>query len=141
MPRRLKPYIIGVVAASVFALVATTLVIPIDPQIAPGGTALGEAGKYIGVLFWIVVCLVAQALPVRMLRDVLRVRRNADERDNPWRAYRRRLGRTPWDHRSTRTTGPSSLVWDADEPCRCDSAGSRRRTCHLPVQPYHERPG
>ena len=68
MPRRLKPYIIGVVAASVFALVATTLVIPIDPQIAPGGTALGEAGKYIGVLFWIVVCLVAQALPVRMLR-------------------------------------------------------------------------
>ncbi len=68
MPTRLKLYVIGVVAASAFALAATTLLIPIDPQIGPGGTALGDAGKYVGVLFWIAVCLVAQALPVRMLR-------------------------------------------------------------------------
>ena len=36
MPRQLKLYIIGVVAAGALALAVTTLVIPIDPRIGAG---------------------------------------------------------------------------------------------------------
>ncbi len=65
MPRRLKLYIIGVVAASAFALVATTLLIPVDRAI---GAGLGDQGRVIGVAFWIAMTMVASALPVRMPR-------------------------------------------------------------------------
>jgi putative nucleotidyltransferase with HDIG domain len=65
MPKRLKLYIIGVVATSAFALVATTLLIPLNPAIGPG---FGVYGPLVGVFFWIVMTLVASALPVRMPR-------------------------------------------------------------------------
>jgi putative nucleotidyltransferase with HDIG domain len=65
MPRRLKLYIIGVVAASASALVSTTLLIPVDPAI---GAGFGDHGPLIGIVFWIAMTIVASALPVRMPR-------------------------------------------------------------------------
>jgi putative nucleotidyltransferase with HDIG domain len=71
MPRQLKLYITGVVAAGAFALAATTLLIPVDPQIGVGFEAFGESSTAIGLGFWILVTLVASALPVRMPRGTM----------------------------------------------------------------------
>jgi putative nucleotidyltransferase with HDIG domain len=72
MARSLKLYITGVVAASAVALVATTLVLPIDPRIAITGPASqSEVAVWGGIAFWTVICLLASALPVRMPRGTL----------------------------------------------------------------------
>src|SRR5690242_2873618 len=71
MPRQLKLYIIGVVAAGALALVATTLLIPVDPQIGAGFTALGTASVPAALIFWTLVTLLASALPVRMPRGTM----------------------------------------------------------------------
>ncbi len=71
MPRQLKLYIIGVVAAGALALAVTTLVIPVDPRIGAGFEALGEYSTAAGLIFWTVATLVASALPVRMPRGTL----------------------------------------------------------------------
>jgi putative nucleotidyltransferase with HDIG domain len=72
MPRLLKAYIAGVVAVGAIALVAATLVIPVNPQIA---ISFGDAGASInptegeilaGIGFWILINLVAAALPVTL---------------------------------------------------------------------------
>jgi HD-GYP domain-containing protein (c-di-GMP phosphodiesterase class II) len=74
MTRSLKLYIAGVVALSAFALVAATLVFPVDqfPAIAigqdPGSGSPSQASIYLGVVFWIVLALVGSALPVRLPR-------------------------------------------------------------------------
>src|SRR5690349_22931616 len=71
MPRQLKLYIIGVVAAGVLTLVATTLVIPVDPRIGTGFDALGDVAPAVGLTFWVIVTLLASALPVRMPRGTM----------------------------------------------------------------------
>jgi len=71
MPRDLKLYIAGVVAAGAVALVATTFVIPINPMIGGGFRALGEYSILAGLVFWTLVTLLASALPVRMPRGTL----------------------------------------------------------------------
>jgi putative nucleotidyltransferase with HDIG domain len=73
MSRNLKLYITGVVATSVLALVATTLLFPVksDYPIALGFGALGDYGAIVGLAFWIAVNLFASALPIRMPRGAL----------------------------------------------------------------------
>ncbi len=68
MPRRLKLYIIGVVATGAFALVVTTLLVPVDDAIGTGLGLSGAEGRFGGVAFWIAMTLLASALPVRMPR-------------------------------------------------------------------------
>jgi uncharacterized domain HDIG len=71
MPRSLKVYIAGVVALSAVALLVTTLVIPVNNDIAikfgssetPSPT---EAEILAGVAFWILMNLVVAALPVTL---------------------------------------------------------------------------
>ena len=71
MPRRLAAYIAGLAAVSAVALAATSLVVPIDPRVRLGLFADPVVDSLAGVLFWILVTLVASALPVRMLRGSL----------------------------------------------------------------------
>ena len=74
MPRSLKFYIAGVVALSAVALVAATLVFPIDPRIALGisdprvrtATCQHSFRLLPGVAFWILLTLVTSALPVKL---------------------------------------------------------------------------
>jgi len=75
MSRLLKAYIAGVVALSAIALVAATLVIPVNPEIAiplggPGvpGTAVDptQAQLLAGIVFWILLNIVVAALPVTL---------------------------------------------------------------------------
>ena len=73
MPRSLKLYIAGLVALSVFALIATSLAFGADPRIAiefdgVAGASQMEVGA--GIAFWCVVSLFASALPVRMPRGM-----------------------------------------------------------------------
>src|SRR6476661_5824840 len=71
MPRQLKLYLIGVVAAGAIALGVTTLVIPVNPRIGVGFDSLGDAAPIVGLAFWTIVTLVASALPVRMPRGTM----------------------------------------------------------------------
>ena len=72
MPRSLKLLILGVVAASALALVAATLAFPLYASIAlpnpEEGVEPSQAAILTGVLFWILLTLVASALPVQMPR-------------------------------------------------------------------------
>jgi putative nucleotidyltransferase with HDIG domain len=74
MPRSLKLYIAGLVAAGTTLLAATTFVPGFQMAIAwnPGG-ALGtdEAQLIAGLAYWIALCLAAQALPVRFPRGMV----------------------------------------------------------------------
>jgi len=71
MPRSLKFEITGLVALSAFALLATSLVIQVDPRIALGVFANPQLDILAGVVFWTVMTLLASALPVRMPRGTL----------------------------------------------------------------------
>jgi putative nucleotidyltransferase with HDIG domain len=71
MPRRLKFYIAGVVAAGAAALVATTLLIPIGPQIGAGFEGLGPYADLAGLLLWTALTLFSSALPVKMPRGAI----------------------------------------------------------------------
>ncbi len=68
MSRNLKLYISGVVATSLVALVVTTLLFPITASlpIAAPFVGLGDWAPVVGLLFWILLTLVASSLPVRM---------------------------------------------------------------------------
>ena len=69
MSRSLKIYITGLVGAAAVALLATSLVIQIDPRIGFEFDSLpGRSGLEVlaGVAFWIVVTLFASALPVTL---------------------------------------------------------------------------
>ncbi len=69
MSRNLKLYITGVVAMGALALIGTTLLIPLGADLALAPNDLPEQAALIaGLFFWIVVTLIAQALPVRMPR-------------------------------------------------------------------------
>src|SRR6478609_2406724 len=72
MPKSLKLYIAGVVALSAFALVAATLVIPVDSNIAIPLNGSLNAGPgletFLGVAFWTLLALVGSALPVQLPR-------------------------------------------------------------------------
>ena len=71
MTRSLKLYIAGVVASSAFALIATTLLFPIDPALGAGFLVLGPAAPIAGLAFWTILTLLASAMPVRMPRGTL----------------------------------------------------------------------
>ncbi len=66
----LKAYIAGLVSVSAFALVATSLLIPVDPRISPVGMAgsdpLASLGPLVGVALWTFITLVLGALPVQL---------------------------------------------------------------------------
>ena len=69
MPRSLKLYIAGVVALSAIALLAATLVFPVDPRIALGyvsSAAPTDAQIALGMGFWMALTLVTSALPVKL---------------------------------------------------------------------------
>jgi HD-GYP domain-containing protein (c-di-GMP phosphodiesterase class II) len=71
MPRSLKFFITGLVALSAVALVATSLVIPVDPRIALGVFGNPQFDILAGVAFWTVVTLLASTFPVQMPRGVM----------------------------------------------------------------------
>lgn len=69
MPRPLRIYLTGLVGTALFALAATSLVIPVGSPISlivfdGGPDAL--ANKLAGIAFWTAVTLVASALPVNL---------------------------------------------------------------------------
>ncbi len=71
MPRSLKLYIGGVVAASALALLATTLLFDVDDSIALGDFLPHDLAIALGIAFWLALTLAASALPVRMPRGTL----------------------------------------------------------------------
>src|SRR5215204_5780147 len=71
MPRQLKLYITGVVAAGALALAVTTFVIPVNPLIGNGFEIFGPYSTAAGLLFWTLVTSLASALPVRMPRGTM----------------------------------------------------------------------
>ena len=69
MSRSLRIYITGLVGAAALALLATGLVIHIDPRIAlefDGRHGHSDIEVLAGVAFWVVVTLFASALPVTL---------------------------------------------------------------------------
>jgi riboflavin transporter FmnP len=70
----LKIYITGLVGAAAIVLLATSFVIPIDQHIAvqlDGDLTHASPVEYVaGLLFWILITLVASALPVRLTDGV-----------------------------------------------------------------------
>jgi len=74
MPRSLKLYVTGVVTLSVVALVVATLVFPANPRIALSQSVFSASDVVtpstsevlLGVAFWVVLTLIASALPVRL---------------------------------------------------------------------------
>src|SRR5690242_4866505 len=71
MSKPLKLYITGVVALSAVALIATTLLFPIDDLLGAGFAGLGQYSNLVGLAFWCLATLAASALPVRMPRGTL----------------------------------------------------------------------
>src|SRR5262245_14396803 len=81
MPRSLKLYYVGLVAASAIALLATSFFLAQDPALVLGmrpEIALGldngwplEVKALLGLFFWIVIALFASALPVQMPRGTV----------------------------------------------------------------------
>ncbi len=68
MPRSLKIFITGLVAASALVLVATSLVIPVDPRIGLGVAESEAVDIAAGLAFWTLMTLLASAFPVVMPR-------------------------------------------------------------------------
>lgn len=69
MTRSLKVYITGLVGAATLALLATSLVIPVEPGIALRFGAPPDAANVevlAGIAFWVIVTLFASALPVTL---------------------------------------------------------------------------
>src|SRR5919197_5646320 len=79
MSRSLKLYIAGLVAASAAALLFTSFVFARDPRLVLGvwpdiGITIGDSADLnvaAGVVFWTLITLFAQALPVRMPRGTI----------------------------------------------------------------------
>jgi putative nucleotidyltransferase with HDIG domain len=76
MPKSLKLYITGVVAAGAIALAAATLVFPAKPEIAlrvfsviPNSPSQLEI--VLGIAFWTILALVGSALPVQLPRGTV----------------------------------------------------------------------
>ncbi len=73
LPRPLRLYITGLVGTALAALVVTRLVIPVDQGISlvvDGGSPSSAANKAAGILFWILLTLLASALPVNLTEGV-----------------------------------------------------------------------
>jgi putative nucleotidyltransferase with HDIG domain len=68
MPRSLKLYIVGVVAISAIALIAATLLYAPRDAISILPHDDSGAGVLLGIAFWVVLAIVASALPVQMPR-------------------------------------------------------------------------
>jgi len=69
MPRSLKLYIAGLVAISIFLLIATSLAFGIDDRIGlefDGVDGISPIELLLGLTFWIVLGLFASALPVKL---------------------------------------------------------------------------
>ena len=73
MTRPFKVYITGLVGAAAVVLLATSFVIPVDLHIAlqlDGDPNISSGEVVAGLLFWILITLVASALPVRLTDGV-----------------------------------------------------------------------
>lgn len=68
MNRSLKAYIVGLVAVCALALAATSLAIPVNPAIRLGLFDDIQLDVAAGLIFWILVTILASALPVEMAR-------------------------------------------------------------------------
>ena len=66
MPRALKLYLIGVVGLGAFALASATLLIPADERIFFPQELPDTARLILGIGFWVILTLIASALPVRL---------------------------------------------------------------------------
>ncbi len=69
MPRRLSIYIAWLVVACVVALAATSYFYGIDPHIGidvDGQPGISGVDIFAGIGFWVILCLFASAMPVRM---------------------------------------------------------------------------
>jgi putative nucleotidyltransferase with HDIG domain len=74
MPRPLKLYIAGLVAISTILLIATSSLIPLGDQIAiqfDGTSGVSPAERLLGLTFWVIVTMLASAMPVTMPRGVV----------------------------------------------------------------------
>ena len=72
MSNPLKAYVAGLVCISAIALVATSLLIPVEARIAPVGVALpAGSGTLAGVALWTVMTLLLAALPVQLPSGVV----------------------------------------------------------------------
>jgi putative nucleotidyltransferase with HDIG domain len=79
MPKSLKLYVGGLVTASAFALVVTSLwfaqqpgtVLGMRPEISIIAGSDAPAAVFVGLLFWITLTLFASAMPVRMPRGTI----------------------------------------------------------------------
>ena len=71
MPTSLKLYIALVVAGSALALLVTTVLFPLEPDIALGDFLPLNVAIALGLGFWLALTLAASALPVRMPRGTL----------------------------------------------------------------------
>jgi hypothetical protein len=68
----LKAYIAGLVCISAIALLATSLLIPVGPRIAPDVAALGlELGSWAGIALWTLMTLLLAALPVQLPNGIV----------------------------------------------------------------------
>jgi len=73
LTRPLQIYITGLVGAAAIVLLATSFVIPVDSHIAlplDADPAASPVEYIAGLLFWIIISLVASALPVRLTDGV-----------------------------------------------------------------------
>ncbi|TME80111.1 MAG: HD-GYP domain-containing protein [Chloroflexi bacterium] len=69
MPKKLKIYLVGLVAVSAVALLVTSFVFPINPQVGIGIPGMPtELNVWLGFLFWVSVTVLTSALPVQMPR-------------------------------------------------------------------------
>jgi len=72
MPKSLKVFVAGLVAASALALAATSFLIPITPEIAIDASRASEPWSILtGLVMWTLITLAAQALPVEMPRGTM----------------------------------------------------------------------
>jgi riboflavin transporter FmnP len=73
LPRPLRLYVTWLVGAALAALLTTSLVIPIKPDISlviDGGSPENAVNKAAGIAFWILLTLLASAVPVKLTAGV-----------------------------------------------------------------------
>ena len=145
MPKSLKLYIAGVVALGAVALVAATLVFPVDPAIAigydPAERQPTESRILLGVAFWTSLALVGSALPVQLPRGTQHAVAIAPIMGaSSWVARRGGMGRGNRHDRGPRAR-VESLVRHPGQPCRpghpCRRRGPRpaRLSCAIADRP------
>ena len=118
MSQSLKAYIVGLVAACAFALVATSLAIPVDEAIRLGVFEDAQVDVLAGLAFWIAVTLLASAPPAGDAAGVNHQHVNGPPRGrhDSGRANRGWMGSPSRNHRPSRTETRDPLVRNARQP-------------------------